>query len=222
MQPEVRERLITGLAQYLSAEAAGSSRFAVADGYLAVDNYFTALLLDAGIDPTRNHKRKLELAFQHFSQVFVDAQATRDEVELFYEAWQETRYSATLPTPGQTIHYIRLAYRLLSEITNYLAARDGETKEALEEDLYTEVVGSRWATFEEQVSHVHDAVQQEIEDMGDRGIGPKLTNKILNTSNFCDVRVLSDDATTKQIVSTDPFFGKEVGEIYAKFLRLVD
>lgn len=48
MKTEVKDRLITALAQYLSAQAAGSSRFAIADAYLAIDNYLSVILLEKG------------------------------------------------------------------------------------------------------------------------------------------------------------------------------
>src|SRR3972149_10283831 len=100
MKPEVKDRLITGLAQYLSAQSAGSSRFAVADGYLAIDNYFSAILLDTGIDPTRNHKTKLDLMLSHFKDLIRKAEISIDDLKKFYECWQKVRYSSAILTPN--------------------------------------------------------------------------------------------------------------------------
>lgn len=221
MKPEVKDRLITGLAQYLSAQSAGSSRFAVADGYLAIDNYFSAILLDEGIDPTRNHKQKLELMLSHFRNLISEAEITQNNLEKFYECWQKVRYSSAIPNPNETLNFVRLSYRVISAITQEIARRYAKSEDELEEELYTEVLGSRWSSFEEECSYIHEMWQQEAEIQGEMGHGYKLGNKMLNPSNFCEIRALADDPVTKDILADDSEFGSAVAKFYQLFLDLV-
>src|SRR5580704_9953960 len=52
------------------ANFAGTPRQAIADGYSAVDAAFGALLKRDGVKQPRNHKLKLDLARQHYPNVF--------------------------------------------------------------------------------------------------------------------------------------------------------
>ncbi len=221
MKTKVKDRLITGLAQYLSAQSAGSSRFAVADGYLAIDNYFSAILLDEGIDPTRNHRQKLNLILLHFGNLLGKSEITQNDLEEFYKCWQKVRYSSAIPTPKETLNFIRMSYRVISAITQEIACRYGKSVDKLEEELYAEVLGSRWSSFEEECSYIHEMWQQEAEIQGEMDIGSKLGNKMLNPSNFCEIRALADDEITKEIIAKDPEFGSKVANFYQSFLKLV-
>jgi uncharacterized protein (UPF0332 family) len=221
MKKEVKERLITGLIQYLSAQSSGSSRFAVDDGYLAIDNYFSAILLDEGIDPTRNHKQKIKLMFSHFGDLLQKAEITQNDIEEFYDWWQKVRYSSTIPTPSKTLYFLRLCNRIISVTLRELASRYSKSYNELEEELYTEILGNRWSSFEEKISYIHEAWQSEAEILGEMGIGSKLGNKMLNPSNFCEILVLADDEITKEIIAKDTEFGSQVADFYQSFLKLV-
>lgn len=221
MKTEVKDRLITGLAQYLSAQSAGSSRFAVADGYLAIDNYFSAILLDKGIDPTRNHRLKLDLMLEHFGNLLGKAEITKNDLQKFYECWQKVRYSSAIPTPNETLNFVRLSYHVISAITRELACRYAKSTNELEEELYAEVLGSRWSSFEKECSDIHEMWQQEAEIQGEMGNGSRLSNKMLNPSNFCEIRALADDPVTKDILANDSGFGSAVARFYDSFLNLV-
>jgi len=221
MKSEVKERLITGMIQYLNAQSSGLSRFAVADSYLAIDNYFSAILFDEGINPTRNHKQKLERMLSHFKDLLQKAGATRDDLEEFYNYWQKARYSPMILTPGKTLYFLRLCYRILSTILEEIANRNGKSYNELEEELYTEILGNHWSSFDEEIDHIHEVWQQEAEIQGEMGIGSKLGNKILNPSNFCEICVLTDDKITKEIIAKDSEFGSKVADFYQSFLKLV-
>lgn len=221
MKTEVKDRLITGLAQYLSAQSAGSSRFAMADGYLAIDNYFSAILIDEGIDPTRNHKKKLNLMLSHFGNLINKAKITKNDLEKFYKWWQKVRYSSVIPTPKETLNFIRISNRVISAITQEIAFRYGKSVDELEEEIYTNVLGSRWSSFEEECSYIHEMWQHKAEIQAEMGIGSKLLNKMLNPSNYCEIRVLTDDEITKEIISKNSEFGSKVANFYQSFLKLV-
>ena len=221
MKPEVKDRLITGLVQYLSAQSAGSIRFAVADGYLAIDNYFSAILLENGIDPPRNHKQKFNLILSHFENLISEAEITQNDLEKFYECWQKVRYSSTTPTPKETLNFVRLSYRVISTIMQEIARRYNKSSDELETELYVEILGSRWSSFEEECSHIHEMWQQEAEIQAEMGHGSKFGNKMLNPSNFCEIRDFVDDPVTRNILANDSKVGSAVAKFYQSFLDLV-
>lgn len=172
MNPEVKDRLITGLAQYLSAQSAGSCKFAIADAYLAIDNYFSAILLDAGIDPTRNHLKKLELILSQFGNLIREAGTTEGELRQFYTWWQKVRYSSEVPTPNDTLNLIRLSSRVMSAITQKIACQHDKSVDKLEEELYKEVLGTRWSSFEEKCAEIHEMYQGRAEVLGEKEFVP--------------------------------------------------
>jgi hypothetical protein len=44
---------------------------------------------------------------------------------------------------------------------------------------------------------------------------------MLNPSNFCEVRVFTDDSITREIIVKDPKFGSAVAKFYQSFLELI-
>lgn len=221
MKSEVKDRLVTGLSQYLGAQSAGASRFAIADGYLAMDNYFSGLLLEIGVEPSFNHKRKLQQVFDHFGPLFVGIGVEKQPVERFYNVWQRVRYSPENPAPGVAIQHLRLAREIMTAIRAEIAHRYGLTEEQIEEQLYAEVMGSRWSSFDAECSEIHEQWQMEAERAGEMGYGTKLVNKMLNPSNFSDVRVFADDEVTRKLIAEDPEFGSRVAGFYNDFLKLI-
>jgi len=221
MKSEIKNHLIAGISYYLNAQSAGSCRFAVADSYLAIDNYFSAILLNEGIKPTYNHKEKLNLMNKDFKNIFDKAKVNQDDLENFYDWWRKVRYSSAVPSPNETIKFLRISNRILSVIIEEIANRSGSTSESLEDEIYADVLGKRWLSFEEECTLIHEKWQQEAEYFGEMGIGSKLGNKMLNPSNFCDIQVFSDDSVTKDIIANDSKFGSNIGQFYESFLKLV-
>ena len=221
MKAEVKDRLITGLHQFLNAQSAGSSRFVVADGYLAIDNYFTALLLEEDIDPTYNHKKKLDLIKENFNNLLEKNNISKEDLLNFYNYWQEVRYSSATITPNETLQFIRLCNRFISSVIKYMASKYNKTYEKLEEELYSEALGSRWLSFEKECSYIHDKWQEEAEIQGEMGYGSKIGNKILNPSNFCEIRAMADDKITKNILAENEEIGSAIAKFYSSFLNLV-
>ena len=221
MKEEVKGRLIVGFSQYLNAQSAGSSKFTVSDSYLAIDNYFSALLIDCGIEPSRNHKQKLELILSKFGSLFDNAGISREDLERYYDCWQKVRYSPEVPSPNDALNFLRLASRIISVITQEIAQRNGRRAKELEDELYKEILGSRWPSFEEECSRIHELWQHELEVQGEMGHGSKLGNKMLNPSNFSDIAVFSDDPVTKEIISEDSEVGAAIAKFYEHFMKLV-
>lgn len=221
MKLETKDRLVTGFAQYHSAQAAGSSRFAIADAYLAVDNYFSAILLETGVNPPKNHKQKLGYILNNFGNLLKKAKVTKNELEKFYDCWQNVRYSSTTLTPNETLDFMRLSHHILHAIIEELAHQNGKSSDQLEDELYTEVLGGRWSSFDEECSRIHEMWQEEAEIKGEMDIGSKLGNKMIQPSNFCGISAFTDDDITKGIIAKDPEFGSKVANFYQSFLNLV-
>lgn len=221
MKREVLDRLVTGLSQYLGAQSAGSSRFAIADGYLAMDNYFSGLLLELGVKPSFNHQKKLEQVFENAPGVFQQIGLEASDFDPFYAVWQDVRYSPRNPPPQEAIQYLRLSRDVMRAIRKEVAGRHGLQDEQLEEMLYGEVMGGRWSSFDEECGEIHERWQMEAERAGEMGYGSKLGNKMMNPSNFSDVRAFADDEVTRDLIANDAEFGSHVAKFYDEFLRLI-
>lgn len=221
MKAIVLSHLQTGHQQLLAAQAAGVAHLAVADAYSAVDNFFSAALLQHGHVPDRNHKKKLEVFLGAFGPLVARSGIEKADVTAFYRLWLDCRYSRVAVQPGQAVQLLRLARDTTNAILQDIAEAEGITVEKLQDQLYTAVLGSRWTAFDEVVSEVHEQWQQQAEYYGEQGIGSKLSNKILNPSNFADVRAFADDPITQEIIAQDADVGRAVGDLYHRFLRIV-
>jgi len=221
MKYDVKNHLIAGLSYFLSAQSAGSCRSAVADSYLAIDNYFSAILLNEGIKPTHSHKEKLNLIHKHFKNIFDKAGVNQNDLDNFHDWWLKVRYSSALPSPNETIKFLRISFRIMSIIIEEIANRCGLTAESLEDEVYADVLGKRWLRFEEECALIHEKWQSEAEYLGEMGHGSRLGNKMLNPSNFCNIQVFTDDPITKEIIANDPNFSSNIGKFYDSFLKLV-
>ena len=221
MKSEVKDRLITGLSQYIFAQSDGSVRFAVADGYLAIDNYFSALLIDSGIDPTKNHKKKLDLVFDNFNNILIEVKIPKSDLLDYYDCWQNVRYSSKIPTPNETLKFLRLSHKIITAISGELAKRYNKSSDQLEDELYAEVMGEHWTSFDEEISIIHERWQHEAESQGERGYGSKLGNKMLNPSNYCNIFAFADDEITREIIAKDQEFGSKIANYYETFLDLI-
>lgn len=221
MKTEVKEHLITGLIQYLGAHQRAQANLLWLMLILQLITTSPLSYSMEGIKPTRNHKQKLKLMLSHFESLIRKAETTQDALEKFYDCWQKVRYSSFVPTPNETPDFIHLSYRVTSVIMKELADRNSKSYNELEKELYTEVLGNRWSSFDEEIGYIHERWQQEAEIQGEMGIGSKLGNKMLNPSNFCEVCVLANDLITREIIVKDPKFGSAVAKFYKSFLELV-
>lgn len=221
IKPEVRDRLITGFIQYLSAESSGSGKTIINYAYLAIDNYFSALLIERGIKGIKNHQEKKKKVFKYWKSLFQGANIAISDLDNFYNWWQDVRYSSVVPTPKQSIDFRRLTYKIIDIINSYFADKHGMTSEELEEGLYEEVIGGRWLSFNEHIGRIHEKWQSEAEYFGEMGLGSKLGNKILNPSNFCNIAVFTDDEYTKGILVKNDEIGLKIASFYQSFLKLI-
>jgi len=222
LKQEVEERLTIGLNQYFAAQASGVCKFAITDAYSAIDNYFSAILIENDIVPSRIHKEKLKLVLDKFKFIFEETNISESTMYSFYDGWLKARYSASSFTPNETLDFLRLSYRIISRILKEIAGKHGRTPEDLEQELNVKIIGGEEHSFDAECSIIHEVYQQRLEELGERGIGSKLGNKMLNPSNFSNVSAFSDDLFTKQIIANDEHFGSVVAGFYKSFLELVD
>jgi hypothetical protein len=221
LNSEVKDRLVTGIGQYLNARSAGSAKFLVSEAYLAIDNYFTALLIDNGQKGVRNHQKKKKLIVENWNYLLQQVNVSENELNVFYDWWQKVRYSSEIPTPKQSISFFRLTDRIINTIIGFFADKCGKSFEELEEDLYAEVLGKRWLIYDDMISIIHENWQQEAELMGERGFGSKMGNKMLNPANFCDLATFTDDDVTRNIISKNDEIGHKIAKFYESFLKVV-
>lgn len=186
-----------------------------------MDNYFSGLLLDLGVRPNFNHVRKLEQMFENAPGLFQQLGLGRADFDPFYTIWQEVRYSPKNLSPQEAIQYLRFARDVMTAIRREIAGRHGLDDAQLEEMLYAEVMGARWSSFDEACGEIHERWQMEAERAGEMGYGSKLGNKIMNPSNFSDVRAFADDEVTRDLIANDAEFGSRVARFYDDFLHLI-
>lgn len=191
MLSEVRDRLVTALSYLLQSQVGGTARSVVSDGYLAVDNCFSALLLHAKRPQTRDHRQKLRNAIALLG-------AETDAIDLgdFFELWQKVRYSHETPTPHSAFRFRRVARAVFRASVQFIARSESHSTEELEDEIYAEALGGRWLSFEEPVSEIHDLWQDKLERAGEQGQGSRLMNKLLNPSNYCEVNAFTEDDVT--------------------------
>jgi len=220
LRRDVKDRLVTGLIQLLSAEASGTSKFMISEAYLAMDNHFAAILIDNGINPTRNHLKRLELMLCHFGTLLAKHEISERSLRGLLKKWQDVRYSTARFSPNEALSCFRLSHHVIRVITEYLASKHGRTVERLEIELFKEAFGGRWLGFEEQCEYIHQVWQQNYEDLSERETGTRWGGKMLNPSNFCSIGVFAEDEVAKKILKSKEV-ATEIADFYQSFVKLV-
>ena len=219
IKKEVKDRLITGLLQYYSARSAGSTKFAISEGYLALDNLFTAILIEHGINPTKRHTKKLKLFCSNFGDILSKSGTSYEDLKDYYDWWQKTRYSTKTPSPGKTVYFLRLTRKILELILEEIGKRYGTSGEDLENELTLEIFKGYDIQYELDI--VQETWQNKLECLGELGIGSKLINKIINPSNFSGLFIFSDDPIIHEIISEDLELREMIAKIYNDFLTII-
>jgi hypothetical protein len=217
----VMDRMVTGLSQYLSAEAAGSGRSAISDAYQSVDNFFAALLCECGEQDSRIHGVRLQTVLDKFGGLLQNSGVTSGDLKKFLECWKDVRYGTCPLTPAEIREYLTLAHSTIAAVICEIARRNSMSSDKLEEELYQQVLGGRWTVFNEAQDHAHEFFQMDAEAAGERGIGSKTGNKLTNPSNFCKIESFADDALTRGIIADDPEIEPLAGKLYKCFVELV-
>ena len=221
MNPEVEKKLIKGLEQLIACDSAGVGRSVVADGYSAIDNHFSALILSQGMNNPFNHRKKLGVALNLLGTALRKLGIKQAELTEFYELWQKSRYSMEPVSPSDSYKYRMITNKVCGIVVEDIAKRQDSAPEAIEQLVYEKLLGTRWQKYQDAVSHIHEVWQAELEQLGEMGYGKKLGNKLANPSNFCELTLISDDDVTKEALAETDVINKEVAELYDAYLRLV-
>ncbi|MGQ4834533.1 MAG: hypothetical protein ACP6IS_11650 [Candidatus Asgardarchaeia archaeon] len=223
MKKDTRESLLVGFYYYLAAQAAESTKAMISDGYQALDNFFSALLIELrNINPPKNHKVKLNIVLNEFGDLFKNKSIEEDTLKQFYYSWLNVRYTSKIPTTKEAINFLRVMHKVFDTILEEISKHNGMKKDELENLLYEEQLSGRWTAIDEEIAMIHEAWQSELERLGEMGVGSKLGNKLINPSNFCNILASSDDSLTREIIAKDKKVAEIIGEIYQKFLDIVE
>jgi len=212
---------------------AGTARQIVAEGYSAVDAILSGLLLSRKIEPPRNHKSKLDRARTLFPNAFSSRVEHRgnsavysagvewDRIESFYREWLAARYSDFGMGHNDAVQRFHDAGAAVARGIETLALEAGETAEHFDRLVLEKAFGFEFSAADLAVGQIHEKRFAEAERR-DEMHGSKLGTKLSETSNFCQLAIVSDDPMTKQILKEDPTIADECADLYEKAIRLVE
>jgi hypothetical protein len=225
MQKPALEHLTASFSQYLVCRSAGVARLVIDDGYQAIDNAFSAVLIQKGIDPSFNHRYKLDRFCKEFAPQLQAASIDPDQLKAFLKAWKEVRYAHDEVAADDALKYLRLASDCLQAIWAFFAGIDGVTSDEIEECLYVAVLGGKETSFANDMEYLHRVWSDAIDRSANSGPPDRLTaslgEQLMNPANYCEIHSLADDRFTRQLILDDEEFGILVGAAYAQFLELV-
>lgn len=221
MNKEANDRLLVAVMEAIGCDSSGSARDMISHGYLAIDNSFSALLAQAGAPTSRNHVKKAAAAFAILERQGVVQAADRPEIDEFYAAWQDARYSAKVFSPHDAGRFRRLMWRYVYRAIGFVARENGRTAGDVEDELYATVWGARWMKYHDHLSIVHEKWQEHAEEAAERGIGGRLGNKMMNPSNDSDLNVITDDEHVRKSLEHSDAIALQIGKLYDLFLALV-
>lgn len=233
MDPKVVETLAIAEQFMHNARFAGAPRQAIADGFSSIDALFSAVLLEVGIEPPRNHKKKLDAVRVHAPSIF----ETRSEqvesgwsymggiewaiLEQFYREWLESRYERFDMTAGEVRGRIAVALGANYFVTRWLTDKNGTDWLELHEQVARQAYGYSQSATSDALSTAHDALFSEAERLGER-VGRKLAIKMSSTTNFCDADMVAGDALTRSIIKEDRKIARLASRVYVDFCKLMD
>jgi hypothetical protein len=212
---------------------AGTARQIVAEGYSAVDAILSGLLLSRKIVPPRNHKSKLDRARTLFPNAFSSRVEPRgnsalysagvewDRLESFYREWLAARYGDFTMSHNDAIQRFHDAGAAVARGIEALALEAGVTTEQFDRLVLEKAFGFEFSVADLAVGQIHEKRFAEAERLGEM-YGSKLGTKLAETSNFCQLAIVSDDPMTQQILKEDQTIANECADLYEKAIRLVE
>lgn len=233
MEQKVIEKLAIAEQFSHNAQYAGVARQAVADGYSSIDALFSAVLIDQGLTPPRNHKEKLDAVRKSAPDIF----ATRheklgngysfcggiewDEIEEFYREWLQSRYE-TFDMPASSARG-RVATALSANdfVIRWLADKHGEDWFELTAAVARATYGYYDSAISEALGSAHDYLFSEAEAYGER-VGRKLGIKMASATNFCGADIIAGDEVTRRLIAQDQDIANHAADVYVSFCRLME
>lgn len=94
MDETVSERVATAWEYKVRANSAGTPRSMISEGYLAIDNFLSAIIIEVhGQLTTRAHPAKIDQVEEDLPNLFEDRTVSFAEIREYHELWNEVRYS---------------------------------------------------------------------------------------------------------------------------------
>lgn len=222
MDENANERVATAWEYRVRANSAGTPRSMISEGYLAIDNFLSAIIIEVhGQLTTRTHPAKIDQVEEVLPNLFEDRTVSFADIRQYHQLWNEVRYSRQPVDVESAIEFRRIVGQVSHAAIEFFAHREHTEPQQLEDQFYSMILGQRWTEVDEAVEAVHEKWQTELEILGETGHGSKLGNKILNPSNFSALDVLTADGETREIINEDPALAREIADLYNTFLGLI-
>lgn len=233
MKHEIIEKLAIAEQFSHNAQYAGVARQAVADGYSSLDALFSALLIDAGETPPRNHKKKLDTVRARFPDIFATRQEKSgngwsywggiewDDIEAFYREWLQSRYETFDITASKARERVATSISANSFVNRWLADKHGEDWYEVLQTVHRATYGYYDSKISEELARAHDYLFSEAEAYGER-IGRKLATKMASTTNFCGADIIAGDEVTRRLIAEDQGLADHAAGVYVEFCRLME
>jgi hypothetical protein len=222
LKSETRVSLLAALSHLIEADAGGTTATVLGDAYQSIDSAMAARILEGGGVPSRNHKVRLGEFARGYPSVLLSAGSTPADLEQMYNAWLKARYENFSSPPRDLRAFVQTATSVFRAVAADIAQLDQVPVEQLEESMNTELLGTPWATFDEEVARAHDFVQSKLEQRAEAGEGSKLGAKLTNPSNFSRIMLRGDDTATNVAIRESAEVAGAVGKLYMDFLKLID
>ena len=233
MKLEIIEKLAIAEQFAHNAKYAGVARQAIADGYSSIDALFSALLIDEGETPPRNHKQKLNAVRQRVPSLF----DTRNEksgagyafmggiewdlIESFYSEWLQSRYELFDLPASIARRRVGTAVSANWFVIRWLADKHRLDCYELRATVARATYGYDDSMIEDALGRAHDYLFSEAEARGEE-LGRKLSFKMASVTNFCDADIIAGDEVTRKIIEQDDKLAQHAADVYVSFCRLMD
>lgn len=231
---EVLRHFVIAVQHLDNAKFAGSPRHAIAEGYSAVDACFSALLIDDGQIPSRNHKDKLNSvmklhpnlldsyreAIPHGGTLFVPG-VPWTSIETFYRDWLAARYEEFSAGPNNARVRLAQAHSAVDFAMRCVGKEHAFAIFELEDKVRTLAFGYVFSETDVATSDLTERRCEKAERYGEVH-GSPLGTRLAETSNYCSLAITADDALTRKIIEADMLIAKECTEVYERFIGLVE
>lgn len=233
MKQEVLDKLAIAEQFSHNAQYAGVARQAVADGYSSFDALFSAVLVDAGETPPRNHKAKLDRVRAYAPDIFATRQERHensfsywggiewDDIEAFYHEWLQSRYETFDMAAGLARVRVGSTISANQFVIRWLAEKHGRDWFELTGEVSRATYGYFDSAMSDVLAQAHDYLFSEAEALGER-VGRKLGIKMASTTNFCGADIIAGDEITRKLIEQDQEMADHAADVYVSFCRLME
>jgi hypothetical protein len=195
---------------------------------------FSAILVEKGVEPPRNHKVKLDKVRTLCPNIF-DERVERhehggvsysgavqwDSIENYYREWLQSRYETFDLTPGEARGRVAESLQAQNFVITHLADQDGTDAYELAKVISKSAYGYHYSQTTEAISMAHDHLFSEAEHLGEM-MGSRLGTKMASATNFSDFDFIAGDTITREIIEEDEQIAAHAAKVYMGFVRLAE